>query len=92
MYYVYIVSNRMHTLYVGITNDLTRRIAEHHEHTAPSFTQKYHLTRLIYFEPYDDVRDAIAREKQLKRWRREKKIKLIESLNPEWSDLSRETT
>ena len=89
-YYVYIVSNRTHVLYVGFTNDLTRRVAEHQEGLIAGFTQKYHLKRLVYFESYADVRDAIAREKQLKGWRRAKKIELIEALNPKWSDLSRE--
>jgi putative endonuclease len=88
-YYVYIMSNRTHVLYIGITNDLERRIAEHKENTGTSFTHKYHLTRLVYFELYQDVRDAIAREKQLKGWKREKKLSLIDTLNPHWSDLSR---
>jgi putative endonuclease len=86
-YYVYIMSNRMHVLYIGITNDLERRVAEHNDATGTGFTHKYHLTRLVYFESYQDVRDAIAREKQLKGWKREKKLSLIEALNPQWSDL-----
>lgn len=65
--------------------------AEHQEGVVDGFTQKYHLTRLVYFEPYDDVRDALAREKQLRNWRREKKIKLIESIYPSWSDLTGKT-
>jgi putative endonuclease len=89
-YHVYIMTNRTHVLYIGITNDLARRVAEHKEGAIPGFTQKYHLTRLVFFEPFEDVRDAIAREKQLKGWRREKKIDLFEALNPKWSDLGRE--
>ncbi len=87
-YYVYIISNRAHVLYNGITNDLERRVAEHRENTGTGFTHKYHLTRLVYFELYQDLRDAITREKQLKGWKREKKVSLIEALNPNWSDLS----
>ena len=87
-YYVYIMSNRTHVLYIGITNDLERRVAEHKDDKGTGFTHKYHLTRLVYFELYQDVRDAIAREKQLKGWKREKKLSLIEALNPQWSDLS----
>ena len=75
---------------MGFTNDFTRRVAEHQEGLIAGFTQKYHLKRLVYFESYEDVNDAIAREKQLKGWRRAKKIALIEALNPKWSDLSRE--
>ncbi|HLW69533.1 MAG TPA: GIY-YIG nuclease family protein [Candidatus Binataceae bacterium] len=91
-YYVYIMTNRTHVLYIGITNNLARRVAEHQEGVVRGFTQKYHLARLVYFEPFHDVRDAIAREKQLKGWRREKKINLIESSNPKWSDLSKDAS
>ncbi len=90
-HYVYIMSNRTHVLYIGVTNDLGRRVAEHKEDTGTGFTHKYDLTRLVYFELYQDVRDAITREKQLKGWKREKKVCLIEALNPKWSDLSRES-
>ena len=79
-YYVYIMSNRTHVLYIGVTNDLDNRAAQHQEGASAGFTQRYHLNRLVYF----------AREKQLKGWRRSRKIALIESLNPQWSDLSRE--
>ena len=82
------MSNRTHVLYSGITNDLERRVAEHQDDTGTGFTHKYHLTRLVYFELYQDVRDAITREKQLKGWKREQKLSLIEALNPKWSDLS----
>ena len=87
-YYVYIMSNRTHVLYIGVTNDLENRAGQHQERAGPGFTQRYHLIRLVYFEQYDKIADAIAREKQLKGWRRSKKIALIESLNPRWSDLS----
>ena len=88
-YYVYIMSNRTHVLYIGVTNDLENRVGQHQERASPGFTQRYHLIRLVYFEQYDKIADAIARERQLKGWRRSKKIALIESLNPRWSDLSR---
>jgi putative endonuclease len=89
-FYVYVMSNRTHVLYIGFTNDLARRVAEHQEGLIAGFTQQYHLNRLVYFESYEDVSEGIAREKQLKGWRRAKKIKQIEALNPKWSDLSRE--
>jgi putative endonuclease len=87
-YYVYIMSNRTHVLYIGVTNDIDRRVAQHQEGVNPGFAQRYHLKRLVYFESYDKIADAIAREKQLKGWRRARKIALIESLNPRWSDLA----
>jgi putative endonuclease len=89
-YYVYIMSNRTHVLYIGVTNDLLRRVEEHRAGTLGGFTSKYKLRRLVYYEHSNDVVAAIAREKQLKNWRREKKITLIEKMNPTWSDLSRE--
>ncbi len=89
-YYVYIMSNRSGTLYIGVTNDLTRRVHQHKTKQIEGFTKKYHLTQLIYYEAGEDIREAIAREKQLKGWRREKKLALIKSLNPEWNDLSDE--
>ena len=88
-YYVYIMTNEARTLYVGVTNDLERRVYEHKRRAnAGSFTSTYNLNRLAYFEEFGDVRDAIAREKQIKGWLRVKKIALIEALNPEWDDLS----
>lgn len=87
-YYVYILTNRSRTLYTGVTNDLTRRVYEHKQKLLPGFTEKYNISRLVYFEETSDVRDAIAREKQIKGWTRAKKIALIESINPEWKDLS----
>jgi putative endonuclease len=82
------MTNRSRTLYTGITNNLERRVQEHKSKTIPGFTQKYNITRLACYEETNDVRDAIAREKQIKGWLRSKKIALIESINPEWRDLS----
>lgn len=89
-YYVYILASASRVLYIGVTNDLERRLWEHRQKLIPGFTKKYNVTRLVYFEDFRDVRDAIAREKQLKGWRREKKTTLIESMNPTWRDLSRD--
>ena len=89
-YFVYIVASRSRVVYVGVTNDLNRRVGEHKEGLIPGFSQKYKTNRLVYYESTSDVRGAIAREKQIKRWRREKKVNLIENLNPEWNDLARE--
>jgi len=89
-YYVYVLASISRTLYVGVTNDLGRRIAEHAQRLTPGFTAKYHVDRLVYFEAFGEIEAAIAREKQLKGWRRAKKIKLIEALNPEWNDLNSE--
>jgi putative endonuclease len=86
-YYVYILaSKRNGTLYVGMTNSLRRRMEEHRFGNIPGFTQRYGVKMLVYFEEYNDPRDAIAREKQLKWWRRKWKRDLIESMNPEWRD------
>ena len=87
-YYVYIISSWTRTIYAGVTNDLSRRIAQHKQQAGSSFASKYKVTRLVYFESMSRIQDAIAREKEIKGWRREKKIKLIESLNPNWDDLS----
>jgi putative endonuclease len=87
-YYVYILASISRTLYVGVTNDLERRAAEHVEGLTRDFTAKYHVKRLVYFEGFEEIEAAIAREKQLKRWRRAKKIELIESLNPGWNELN----
>jgi putative endonuclease len=89
-YFVYIMTNRSKTLYAGITNSLVRRVREHKLGTGSSFAAKYKLDRLVYFERFDDVRNAIEREKQIKGWLRIKKIALIVSVNPEWKDLSAE--
>jgi putative endonuclease len=87
-YYVYIMTNRSGTLYVGMTNDLQRRVWEHKQKLIEGFTKRYNITRLVYYEETPDVADAIAREKQIKGWLRRKKIALIESLNHGWKDLS----
>jgi len=87
-YYVYILANRSGTLYVGVTNDLNRRLYEHKQKLLPGFTKRYKIDRLVYYEHTPDVGAAIAREKQIKRWRREKKVALIESTNRDWHDLA----
>ena len=89
-YYVYIMTNRVRTLYVGVTNDLMRRVYEHKRKLVPGFTTKYNLTWLAYYEQTSDISSAIAREKQIKSWRRSKKVELIEAMNLRWKDLSLE--
>lgn len=89
MYYVYIMTNTYQSVfYIGITNNLERRIVEHKSWEIPWFTQKYHITQLLYFEESQSRNDAIAREKQLKWWSRKKKIELIKNNNPTMKDLS----
>ena len=88
-YYIYILSNwNNKVVYVGMTNNLERRLYEHKNKLIEGFTKKYNLTKLVYFEYTSDVNSAIMREKEIKKWRREKKNKLIESMNGEWKDLS----
>jgi putative endonuclease len=87
-YFVYIMASRSRVLYVGVTNDLQRRVWEHKNHAVAGFTDRYNVTRLVYFEEGASAIDAIAREKQIKGWRRAKKVALIESMNPAWADLS----
>jgi putative endonuclease len=88
-FFVYIVANKKNgTLYVGVTNNLARRIAEHKAKLVAGFTQKYGVDRLVYFEAFESILEARAREHLLKRWRRAWKIALIEKLNPDWRDLS----
>ena len=87
-YYVYIMTNRSGTLYTGVTSNLTRRVLQHKLKRVPGFTSRYNLHRLAYHEVFGDVRAAIRREKQVKGWLRAKKIALIESMNPQWNDLS----
>jgi putative endonuclease len=89
-YAVYIMASRSHVFYVGVTNDIVRRVREHKVRVCKGFTARYNIDRLVWYKTYGDIRDAIAREKQIKPWRREKKIRLIESLNPAWQDLSEE--
>jgi len=87
-YYVYILSNDSRMLYVGVTGDIERRMSEHKLKLIDGYTKRYNLTRLVYYEDYDRVQDAIAREKQLKGWLRRRKIELIEEDNPLWEDLA----
>jgi putative endonuclease len=87
-YWVYILASRSRNLYTGVTNDLPRRMREHREGLVPGFTSRYRIFRLVHLEPFADIRDAIAREKEIKGWRREKKILLIERANKTWSDIS----
>jgi putative endonuclease len=87
-YYVYILaSQRNDTLYIGVTNDLRRRVYEHKMDLVEGFTKRYKVHLLVYFEIYNNIKDAIIREKQLKKWNRKWKIGLIEKDNPEWRDL-----
>lgn len=92
-YYVYIMASKKNgTLYIGITNDLIRRVYEHRNDLIDGFTRRYGIHKLIYFEQTDDVLSAIQREKQLKKWHRKWKVDLIEQENPEWRDLYDEIT
>lgn len=87
-HYVYILaSKRNGTLYIGVTNDLMRRVYEHKNNLIDGFTKKHVVHRLVYYEQYDDVVNAIQREKRLKKWNRQWKIELIEKENPEWKDI-----
>ncbi len=88
MYYVYLTASGKHgTLYLGVTNNLVRRIHEHKSKAVAGFTSRYGVTRLVWYEVYDDPTHAIGREKEVKKWRRHWKISLIEQDNPEWLDL-----
>ena len=87
-YYVYLLSSRSGTLYVGVTSDLVRRVWQHKQATNDGFTKRYRIGRLVWFESGGDVLGAIAREKEIKAWRRDKKIALIVASNPAWEDLS----
>jgi len=92
IFHVYILANQnLNVLYIGVTGDLARRVEEHRSGAIDGFSRKYRTSTLVYVEEAEDVAIALAREKQLKRWRREKKIALIESLNPGWRDLLLET-
>jgi putative endonuclease len=83
-----ILASRFRTLYIGVTNDIERRIAEHRRRTPGTFSARYRIDRSVHIEEFGDIRDAIRREKQLKGWRRERKVVLIESTNPHWKDLA----
>jgi putative endonuclease len=88
-YYVYILASRRYgTLYIGVTNDLARRLEQHRSGAVSSFTRAYKVFRLVYIEVFDDPVSAITREKQMKKWNRDWKIRLIEEKNPDWSDLT----
>ena len=89
-YFVYIMSSLSKVIYVGVTNDLFRRVFEHKNGTSDGFSKQYKTTKLVYFEKFGDIRDAIYREKQIKGYRREKKVALIEKENPNWIDLANE--
>jgi|ERR1700733_7833116 len=88
IYYVYILGSRSRTLYTGVTNNLDRRMSEHREGLIPGFTSRYSVFRLVHLETFGDIRNAIAREKEIKGWRREKKVELIGQSNPRWEDLA----
>jgi putative endonuclease len=88
LFFVFLASKKDGTLYIGVTNDLARRIAEHKAKLVPGFTRQYAVDRLVYFEAFESILEARAREHTLKRWRRAWKIALIEKLNPDWRDLS----
>ncbi|HYX20324.1 MAG TPA: GIY-YIG nuclease family protein [Thermoanaerobaculia bacterium] len=90
LYWVYILASDHRTLYVGVTNDLERRLFEHREGLVRGFTRKYNVHRLVYFESTDDPIAAIEQEKRIKGWRRSKKVALIENRNPTWRDLSQD--
>jgi len=88
MYYVYIITNNVNSIfYIGVTNDLARRIYEHREKLADGFSKKYNLGKLVYFEVAESAESAIIREKQLKNWHRDWKIRQISQFNPKWNDL-----
>lgn len=87
MYYVYILTNKSNTLYIGVTGNLKRRLHEHKQKYVEGFTKRYNINKLIYVEEYDDPKEAIAREKQLKGWNRKKKMQIIKILNPRFEEL-----
>jgi len=87
-FYVYILASRKHgTIYIGVTNDLIRRVYEHKQKLVPGFTKDYDVHKLVYYEIFDDPESAIMREKRLKRWKRDWKIELVQGSNPNWDDL-----
>ena len=88
LYYVYILANKINgPIYIGVTNDLISRVYYHKNNLVDGFTRKYHIHNLVYYEAYNDVSEAITREKRMKKWKREWKIELIEKNNPAWEDL-----
>jgi putative endonuclease len=91
-YYVYILASKKNgTLYIGVTNNLLKRVYEHKNNIVGGFTQKYNVHNLVYYEVHNDIKNAITREKQMKKWKRQWKIELIEKSNPHWKDLYCET-
>lgn len=87
-YYLYILSNKKNgVLYIGVTNNIIKRIHEHKEKLVESFSKKYNCNKLVYYEVFSDIKEAILREKRMKKWKREWKVNLINKLNPEWKDL-----
>jgi putative endonuclease len=89
-YFVYILASRSRVIYTGITSGLKKRVRQHREGKVPGFTSRYRIHRLVHFESFQDVRAAIGREKEIKGWRRDKKVALIERTNPNWDDLVEE--
>ena len=89
-YYVYILASKAGTLYVGVTNDIARRVAQHRSGEGSAFARRYHVSDLVYVEVTGDARSALTREKQIKSWRRSKKLALIANANPRWDDLAAE--
>ena len=87
-FHVYFMASASGVLYLGVTGALAKRVSQHKAKLIPGFTQRYNVTKLVWFEPHASVRAAISREKEIKAWRRSKKIALIQSLNPDWNDLS----
>lgn len=87
-YYVYIMSNISKMIYTGLTNDLAERVEDHRKKRNDGFTKRYNIHRLVYYEEFQNIQKAIAREKEIKGWRREKKVALIEKVNPGWKDLA----
>jgi putative endonuclease len=87
-YYVYMMASKSRTIYTGVTNDLERRVGEHKSKAVPGFSKKYNTTRLVWFESFTDVHEAIEAEKRIKGWLRRRKTALIEAENPDWNDLS----
>ena len=84
------MTNLSRTLYIGVTGDLQRRVYEHKNKTLSGFTKRYNISKLVYYEEFESVISAITREKQIKKWRRAKKIDLINSMNPAWNDLAKD--
>jgi len=89
-YYVYIMTNKSGTLYVGVINNIKKRVYEHKNKLVEGFTKKYNINKLLYFETFGDIYSAITREKTIKGWLREKKIEFVRTTNPDWTDLSQD--